>query len=88
MPNSTTSQKSAPSPNWYFEARIAVEIGADAEIGGLPERGEAGEAEQDVEAHHQDREGERPRHQQDHEGIGMRHDRGERAERQQRPPES
>ena len=47
-------------------------VGADAEIGGLAERGEAGEAEQDVEAHHQDGERERAGGEQDEEGVRVR----------------
>ena len=48
------------------------EIGADPEIGGLAERGQAGEAQQQVDAHRQDRENQGARDQQDQERRGMR----------------
>ena len=50
------------------------QIGADAEIGGVPERGEAGEAEQEIEAHRQDGEGQRARRQQQMNERRMRND--------------
>ena len=48
------------------------EIGADAEIGRLAERGEAGKAEQNVQAHRQDAERQGARRQQDDERAGVR----------------
>ena len=50
------------------------EIRAHAEIGGLAERRQAGVAEQDIQAHHQDGENQRARDEQDHERVGVRND--------------
>ena len=66
------------------------EIGADAEVGGLAERGEAGEAEQDVEAHGEDGEHQRAGDEQDDERTGVRRHHGDddedRDDRQQLAP--
>ncbi len=56
------------------------QIGADAEIGRLAERSEAGKTEQKVDAHRQDGEDERAGGEQHHERGGQRNDNGERQE--------
>ena len=57
------------------------QIGADREIGRLSERGEAGIAEQNVDAHYQDRKSQDPRCEQDEERVGVRNDDRECCER-------